>query len=68
MSIKPKILNELKGKKVILCPSLLSDKDVKDFEYESGLKVFYNLKPVDDHSTSDDIRRLLNKLGFNKIK
>ena len=68
LSIKPKILNELKGKKVVLCPSLLSNKDVRDFEYESGLKVFYNLKPVDDHSSSDDIRGLLRKLGFNKIK
>lgn len=68
LSIKPKILNELKSKKVILCPSLLSNKDVKDFEYESGLKVFYNLKPVDDHAASQEIKDLLIKLGFNKLK
>ena len=68
LSIKPKILNELKSKKVILCPSMLSNKDVKDFEYESGLRVFYNLPPVDDHDTSDEISLLLKKLGFNKIK
>jgi hypothetical protein len=68
LSIKPKILNELRDKKVILCPSLLSDKDVKDFEYESRLKVFYNLKPVDDHSKSEEITKLLVKLGFNKLK
>lgn len=68
LSIKPKILNELKSKKIILCPSLLTDKDVKDFEYESGLKVFYNMKPVDDHVASEEVRNLLVKLGFDKIK
>ena len=68
LSIKPKILSELRNKKVILCPSLLSDKDIKDFEYESRLKVFYNLKPVDDHSKSEEITKLLVKLGFNKLK
>ena len=68
LSIKPKILLELRDKTVILCPSLLSDKDVKDFEYESRLKIFYNLKPVDDHSKSEEIRKLLVKLGFNKLK
>lgn len=68
LSIKPKILSELKNKKVILCPSLLSEKDIKDFEYESRLKIFYNLKPVDDHSKSEEITKLLIKLGFNKLK
>ncbi len=68
LSIKPKILSELKGKKVVLCPSLLTEKDIKDFEYESRLKVFYNLKPVDDHSKSEEITKLLVKLGFKKLK
>lgn len=64
LSIKPKILQELKGKKVVLCPSTLTSKDVKDFEYESNLKVFYNLPPVDDHSKSAEIDNLLKKLGL----
>ena len=64
LSIKPKILNELKGKKIILCPSMLNKKDVKDFEYESNLKVFYNLPPIDDHSKSEEIVNLLNMLGI----
>ena len=64
LSIKPKILNELKGKKIILCPSMLTSKDVKDFEYESGLDVFYNMKPIDDHGDSADIKELLVKLGY----
>lgn len=67
LSIKPKILNELKNKKIILCPSMLTSKDVKDFEYESNLKIFYNLPPVDDHTKSSEIDKLLIKLGFNKL-
>ncbi len=68
LSIKPKILTELQNKKIILCPSLLTDKDVKDFEFESRLKVFFNLKPVDDHSKSEEVNQLLIKLGFSKLK
>lgn len=68
LSIKPKILAELKNKTVVLCPSSISDKDVRNFEYEANLKVFYNLKPVDDHSKSEEITKLLIKLGFNKLK
>lgn len=64
LSIKSKILNELKDKKVVLCPSLLSTKDVKEFEYESGLRIFYNMVPVDDHGKSKEIDELLSKLGF----
>lgn len=68
LSIKPKILNELRSKKIILCPSMLTQKDIKDFEFESNLKVFYNLPPLDDHAKNKEIDILLNKLGFNKIK
>lgn len=64
LSIKPKILNELREKKIILCPSMLSSKDVKDFEYESGLKVFYNMKPIDDHGDSTEVKELVVKLGY----
>lgn len=68
LSIKPKILSELQKKKIVLCPSMLSDKDVKDFEFESKLKVFYNMRPIDDHSKNKEIDDLLIKLGFSKLK
>lgn len=67
MMVEPDILNTLKGKNVILNKSLLSSKDVLDFEYESKLKIFYNLPPLDDRE--EDIRILnamLAKLGFKK--
>lgn len=67
MMVEPDILNTLKGKHIILNKSLLSSKDVLDFEYESRLKVFYNLPPLDDREK--DIRILnamLAKMGFTK--
>lgn len=67
MMVEPDILNNLQGKKIILNKSLLSSKDVLDFEYESRLKIFYNLPPLDDREK--DIRvlnMLLAKMGFSK--
>ena len=67
MMVEPDILNTLKGKHIVLNKSLLSSKDVLDFEYESRLKMFYNLPPLDDREK--DIRilnALLAKMGFSK--
>ena len=67
MMVEPDILNTLKGKHIVLNKSLLSSKDVLDFEYESRLKIFYNLPPLDDREK--DIRVLnamLAKMGFTK--
>lgn len=63
---KPTILNELKNKIVILNPSMLSVKDLDDFEYEAKLKVFFNMPPIDDHKRSDVLNELLRKLGFTR--
>lgn len=62
-----KILKELKNKKVILNKSVLSSKDVLDFEYESRLKVFYNIPPLDDRERNImALNKFLVKLGFDK--
>lgn len=63
---RPNILNELKGKNIILNISMLSSKDIDDFEYESKLKVFFNLPPFDDHKRCDELNELLRKLGFSR--
>lgn len=63
---KPNILNELRTKTVVLNISMLGSKDVNDFEYESKLKVFFNMPPVDDHKRSDNLNDLLRKLGFSR--
>lgn len=65
MVINNKVFKELKGKKVILNKSLLSSKDILEFEYESKSKIFYNLPPLDDRERSiQSINRFLSALGF----
>ncbi len=63
------IFDKLKGKKIVLNKSLLDNKDVTDFEYESRSEVFYNIPPLDDkvnrHRVLDDF---LSKLGFIRQK
>lgn len=60
-------LSALKGKKVILNQSLLSSKDVLDFEYESKLKIFFNMPPLDERERQIQILNLfLAKLGFDR--
>ena len=59
----------MKGKKIVLNKSLLDNKDVMDFEYESKSQIFYNIPPLDDkkekHHVLDD---MLAHLGFLRQK
>lgn len=69
MSLNPNSLQALKGKKVILNKSLLNSNDVANFEYESKLKIYYNLAPLNDRLRNlPELNRLLVKLGFNRLK
>lgn len=69
MILGPKVLKELHDKKVVLNKSLLSSKDVLDFEYESKLKVFYNLPPLDEREKEIiALNRFLIRLGFDKLQ
>lgn len=53
------------NKKLILNRSLLSSKDILEFEYESKSKVYYNLPPLDDRERNiHALSRFLLKLGF----
>ena len=63
----PKVLAKLANKRVVLNKSLLAKGDVKDFEYETGIKVFYNLCPVNDRAKDiNEVNGLLVKLGFSR--
>lgn len=59
-----KIFDELRGKKIILNQSLLTNKDVMDFEYEGRTKVFYNLPPLNDRERSTVLTDFLSKIGL----
>jgi len=56
------VLEKLKNKKVILNQSLLSNKDVSDLEYESGLKIFYNIPPLNDRKSNEIIIDFLGRI------
>ncbi len=67
MLINSNAFKELRGKKIILNQSLLNSKDVLDFEYESGAKVYYNMPPLDEREKSiHALNLLLVRLGFKK--
>lgn len=67
MLISSKAIKDLEEKRVVLNRSLLSASDVGDFEYESRLKVFYNMPPINDRSTNIvEVNKLLIKLGFDR--
>lgn len=59
-----KIFEELRGKKIVLNQSLLTNKDVMDFEYEGRTKVFYNLPPLNDREKNPILTDFLAKLGL----
>lgn len=56
---------QLAGRKVVLAQSILSISDVKEFEYEANIKVFFNLPPLDERNKNTEVlQELLNKLGI----
>lgn len=67
MTVDRNALNALKDKKIVLNQSLLSKKDVLDFEYESKRKVFYNMPPLDEREKDIfALNAFLVRLGFTK--
>ena len=52
----------LKGKDVILNQSLLTSKEISEFEYESGIKVLYNMPPLNDRKRNEIIIDFLRKI------
>lgn len=53
-------------KKIVLNMSFVNDQEVADFEYETKLKVFYNLPPMNDRNQNlAEVNQLLMKLGFD---
>ena len=64
-----RIFEELKGKKIVLNMSLLSNSDIMDFEYEGKTKVFYNIPPLNDRVKNPVLSDFLSKIGLiNKTK
>ena len=67
MLTNPHILSSLAGKKVVLNQSLLSSKDVLDFEYESRINIFYNMPALNEREKEVPVvDSFLLKLGFER--
>ena len=59
------IFDEIYGKRIILNKSLLTDRDVTDFEFESHSKVSYNMPPLNDRAdNSQIIKDFIDKLDL----
>lgn len=57
---------EHKDDLILLNKSFVNDQEIPDFEYESKLKVFFNLPPLNDRNKNlEPINEFLRKLGFN---
>ena len=67
MRTNKNIFNELNGKKIILNKSLLSDKDVSDFEGEANTRILCNLPPLDERRKNDKIVSLIDIVGLNNV-
>lgn len=59
-------LEKLATRKVVLNRSLLSPRDIEEFEMEAGIKIFYNIPPLNDRENNLVLNNLLVKLGFLK--
>lgn len=69
MILNGKVLSQIKNKMIVLNKSLLTSRDIPEFEYESKVKVFYNLPPLDDRSPDPEIMNdFLIRLGFDRLK
>ena len=62
------IFTKLSKKKVVLNKSLLTNKDVGDFEYEAKMKVFYNLPPLDERKKNNILGDFLSRLNLIEVK
>lgn len=64
ITLRPNVLKELKGKKIVLVKSTLDGRDINDFSMESNLDVFFNLPTLDERKNNEVILELLKKLNI----
>lgn len=62
------IFSKLQNEKIILNKSLLTNKDIADFEYEAKTRVFYNMPPLDERKRNPIFDDFLSRLGLLSVK
>jgi hypothetical protein len=58
------VFSNLKGKKVVLVNSLLSENDINLFAKEAGISVYFSIPPLNDRRDNPILNNLLIKLGI----
>lgn len=57
--------NKISGRKIVIAQSILSQSDIKQFEYEAGIKSFFVLPPLDERVNNTEVLNdLLSRLGI----
>lgn len=65
MLINKDIFNTISGRKLILNKSLLTEKDVRDFEFESHASVTFNLPPLNEREENKEVLdNLIKEIGL----
>lgn len=64
MLINPTVFKNLRGSKVILNQSNLNNNELKEFESESYIKVYYNIPSLNERKNNEYINGLIKKLGL----
>ena len=63
-----RVFDELKNQKIVLNRSALTEKDITDFERESGSKIFFNIPNLDDKIDDHEVLyNFLSTLGFSRM-
>ena len=64
MLVNKDIFDKLSGKKIVLNKSLLSEKEINDFEFESNSSVTFNIPPLNDRVDNKEIlENLIKKIN-----
>lgn len=58
------IFSKLKGKKVVINRSTLSEADLREFASEAGIDIFYVIPPLNDRERSSIIADFVKRLGL----
>lgn len=64
LKLDSEAFEKLKGKKIVLNKTLVAGGNIDTFEYETGVKVFDVIKPLDDRSSKPMLTDFMSKLGL----
>ena len=65
ITLNQSVFTKYARERIVLNRSFFNNADVKDFEFESGVKIFYNLPPLYDRiDNSEILMPLLEKIGL----